>query len=191
VFVGLVISLGSTGIVNQAMSGLMVMYARALRPGDFVKIGEVEGTVIQLGMLSTKVRSVRNEEVTVPNAVVISRETVNYSRFEREGVAIATSVTIGYGTPWRTVHALLEAAAEKTPGLRSESKPTVLQTALSDYYPEYRLVAVIDRPEKRRLVLSALHQNIQDLFHQNGIQIMSPHYVADPPEPITAPTEAT
>jgi small-conductance mechanosensitive channel len=191
VFVGLVISLGSTGIVNQAMSGLMLMYARALRPGDFVKIGGVEGTVIHLGMLSTKVRSLRNEEVTVPNAVVISRETVNYSRFEREGVAIATSVTIGYDTPWRTVHALLEAAADKTPGLRSGTKATVLQTALSDYYPEYRLVVVIDQPQKRGPVLSALHQNIQDLFHQNGIQIMSPHYVADPPEPLTAPSEET
>jgi small-conductance mechanosensitive channel len=191
VFVGLVISLGSTGIINQAMSGLMLMYARALKPGDFVRIGEVEGSVTHLGMLSTKVRSLLNEEVTVPNAVVISRETVNYTRFEREGVAIATSVTIGYDTPWRTVHALLEAAAEKTPGLRQESKPTVLQTALSDYYPEYRLVAVIDRPGQRGPVLSALHQNIQDLFHQNGIQIMSPHYVADPDKPVVGPTETS
>jgi small-conductance mechanosensitive channel len=100
-------------------------------------------------------------------------------------------VTIGYDTPWRTVHALLEAAAEKTPGLRQESKPTVLQTALSDYYPEYRLVAVIDRPGQRGPVLSALHQNIQDLFHQNGIQIMSPHYVADPDKPVVGPTETS
>jgi small-conductance mechanosensitive channel len=191
VFVGLVISLGSTGLVNQAMSGLMLMYARAIRLGDFVKIGEVEGTVTHLGLLSTKVRTLKNEEVTVPNAVVISREAVNYSRFEREGVAVATSVTIGYDTPWRTVHALLEAAAEKTPGLRGESKPTVLQTALSDYYPEYRLVAVIDRPERRASVLSALHQNIQDLFHQNGIQIMSPHYVADPPKPVIGSAETS
>jgi small-conductance mechanosensitive channel len=191
VFVGLVISLGSTGIVNQAMSGLMLMYARALRPGDFVRVGEVEGTVSDLGMLSTKVRSLLNEEVTVPNAVVISRETVNYSRFEDEGVAITTSVTIGYDTPWRTVHALLEAAAEKTPGLRHESKPRVLQTALSDHYPEYRLIAVIDRPKERGPVLSALHQNIQDLFHQNGIQIMSPHYVSDPEKPVIASTETS
>ncbi len=189
VFVGLVVSLGSTGIVNQAMSGLMLMYSRALRPGDFVKVGEVEGAVTHLGMLSTKVRSLKNEEVTVPNAVVISGETINYSRFEREGVAITTSVTIGYHTPWRTVHALLEAAAEKTPGLRHESKPRVLQTALSDYYPEYRLVAAIDRPQERARVLSVLHQNIQDLFHSNGIQIMSPHYVADPPEPIIGSTD--
>jgi small-conductance mechanosensitive channel len=142
-------------------------------------------------MLSTKVRSLLNEEVTVPNAVVISRETVNYSRFEDEGVAITTSVTIGYDTPWRTVHALLEAAAEKTPGLRHESKPRVLQTALSDHYPEYRLIAVIDRPKERGPVLSALHQNIQDLFHQNGIQIMSPHYVSDPEKPVIASTETS
>ncbi len=191
VFAGLVISLGSTGIVNQAMSGLMLMYARALRPGDFVQVGDVEGTVTQLGMLSTKIRTLRNEEITVPNAVVVSRETTNYSRFEREGVAISTTVTIGYDTPWRTVHSLLEAAAEKTPGLRDVPKPFVLQTALADHYPEYRLMAVIDHPEQRGRVLSNLHENIQDLFHQNGVQIMSPHYVADPPEPIIGATDKT
>ena len=191
VFIGLVISLGSTGIVNQAMSGLMLMYARALRPGDFVHIGSVEGTVTQLGMLSTKVRSLKNEEITVPNAVVISRETTNYSRFEREGVAITTTVTIGYDTPWRSVHALLVEAAAKTEGLRKKPEPSVLQTALSDYYPEYKLVAVIDQPSTRARVLSMLHQNIQDLFHENGIQIMSPHYVADPPEPKLGATDAT
>jgi small-conductance mechanosensitive channel len=191
VFAGLVISLGSTGIVNQAMSGLMLMYARALRPGDFVHIGSVQGTVTHLGMLSTKVRSLKNEEITVPNAVVISRETTNYSRFEREGVAITTTVTIGYDTPWRTVQALLVEAAGETEGLRKEPQPFVLQTALSDYYPEYKLLAVIDQPAKRGLVLSVLHQNIQDLFHRNGIQIMSPHYVADPPEPKLGAPDAT
>ncbi len=191
VFVGLVISLGSTGIVNQAMSGLMLMYARALRPGDFVHIGSVQGTVTHLGLLSTKVRSLKNEEITVPNAVVISRETTNYSRFEREGVAITTTVTIGYDTPWRSVHALLVEAAASTVGLRKKPEPFVLQAALSDYYPEYKLVAVIDQPAKRARVLSVLHQNIQDLFHNNGIQIMSPHYVADPAEPKLGASDAT
>jgi small-conductance mechanosensitive channel len=189
VFVGLVVSLGSTGVVNQAMSGFMLMYSRALRVGDWVHMGEVEGEVLQLGMLSTKVRTRDGEEVTVPNAVVISKETINYSRFAEEGVMIHTVVTIGYDTPWRQVHAMLEQAAAMTPGLRQDSPPFVLQTGLSDWYPEYTLKAVIDNPPDRPKVLSALHKNIQDIFNDYGVQIMSPHYINDPPEPFLVPPD--
>ncbi|MGB5660062.1 MAG: mechanosensitive ion channel domain-containing protein, partial [Thermoanaerobaculia bacterium] len=189
VFLGLMISLGSTGVVNQAMSGLMLMYSRALRVGDWVHVGAVEGEVLQMGMVSTKVRTREGEDVTVPNAVVIAKETVNYTRFAKAGVRVNTTVTIGYDTPWRQVHALLEGAAEKTAGLRQEPPPFVLQTGLSDWYPEYRLVAVIEDPSIRPLVLSDLHQNIQDLFNQFGVQIMSPHYINNPPEPFVVPPE--
>ena len=189
VFVGLVVSLGSTGVVNQATSGLMLMYSRALRVGDWVLVGEVEGEVLELGMLSTKIRTRAGEEVTVPNAVVISKETVNYTRFAEQGVRIDTTVTIGYDAPWRQVHALLEEAAARTPGLRREPPPAVMQTSLSDFYPEYRLVATIDEPPNRPRVLSVLHANIQDLFNEYGVQIMSPHYEADPPQPILVPPE--
>jgi small-conductance mechanosensitive channel len=189
VFVGAVLSLGSTGVVNQAMSGLMLTYSRALKVDEFVRVGEVEGTVLEVGILSTKIRTIAREEVTVPNAVVISRETVNFSRYSKEGVAINTTVTIGYDTPWRQVQALLTEAAAHTPGLREEPKPFVLQTSLSDFYPEYRLMAVIDQPETRGRVLSSLHANIQDLFNEYGIQIMSPHYRADPPEPLVVPPD--
>ena len=189
VFVGLVVSLGSTGVVNQAMSGFMLMYSRALRVGDWVHVGEVEGRVLQMGMLSTKVRTRDGEEVTVPNAVVISKETVNYTRFAAEGVRVDTVVTIGYDTPWRQVHAMLEHAAEMTPGLRKEPPPFVLQTGLSDWYPEYTLKAVIDNPPDRPSVLSALHKNIQDTFNEYGVQIMSPHYINDPPEPFLVPPD--
>jgi small-conductance mechanosensitive channel len=189
VFVGLVLSLGSSGVVNQAMSGFMLMYSRALRVGDWVLIGGVEGEVLQLAMLSTKVRTRAGEEVTVPNAVVISKETVNYTRFAEAGVRVDTTVTIGYDTPWRQVHALLEEAAARTPGLRQEPPPFVLQTGLSDWYPEYRLVAAIEDPPSRPQVLSALHANIQDLFNQYGVQIMSPHYINDPPKPFLVPPE--
>jgi small-conductance mechanosensitive channel len=189
VFVGLVVSLGSTGVVNQATSGLMLMYSRALRVGDWVLVGEVEGEVLQLGLLSTKIRTRAREEVTVPNAVVISKETVNYTRFADQGVRVSTTVTIGYDAPWRQVHALLEEAAARTPGLRQEPPPTVHQTSLSDFYPEYRLLATIDQPSSRPRVLSLLHANIQDLFNEYGVQIMSPHYEADPPQPILVPPE--
>ena len=189
VFVGLVVSLGSTGVVNQGMSGFMLMYSRALRVGDWVHVGEVEGEVLQLGMLSTKVRTREGEEVTVPNAVVISKETVNYTRFAKEGVQVSTVVTIGYDTPWRQVHAMLEQAAAMTPGVRKEPPPFVLQIGLSDWYPEYKLKAVIENPPDRPKVLSTLHKNIQDIFNQYGVQIMSPHYINDPPEPFLVPPD--
>ena len=181
VFVGLVVSLGSTGIMNQVMSGLMVTYSRALRVGDFVRIGDVEGTVVHLGTLSTKVRNARNEEITIPNAVVVSNATTNFSLHAKgDGVFVPTSVTIGYDVPWRQVHALLLLAAARTAGLRPEPKPVVLQTGLQDFYVQYTLMVPLEQPNRRVAVLAALHANIQDAFNEYGVQIMSPNYEADP-----------
>src|SRR4030095_8981403 len=141
VFLGHIVTLGSSGLVNQMMSGFMITYSRALRAGDFVRIGDVEGTVTHLGVLSTKVRTVRQEEVTIPNAVVVTQTTTDYSRLaETEGVLTPTSVTIGYDAPWRQVHALLLSAAERTSGLRKEPKPFVLQVSLDDFYVKYTLL---------------------------------------------------
>ena len=181
VFLGVVLSLGSSGIVNQMMSGLCITYSRAVRPGDFVKMGEVEGTVLQVGVLSIKVKTARREEVTIPNAVVMAQVTTNYSRFaDTEGVFVPTSLTIGYDTPWRQVHALLLLAAERTAGVRRDPKPVVRQTALQDFYVQYTLLVCLDAPQQRFLTLDALHANIQDAFNEYGVQIMSPNYEADP-----------
>jgi small-conductance mechanosensitive channel len=181
VFVGLVVSLGSSGVVNQMMSGLTITYSRALRVGDYVRIGDIDGTVTQLGPLATKVKTPRGEEVTIPNAVVISQMTTNYSRLAAtEGVYIPTTVTIGYDTPWRQIHALLLIAAERTPGVRAEPKPVVRQTALQDFYVVYTLLVCLEQPNMRAPVLDALHANIQDAFNEYGVQIMSPNYEADP-----------
>ncbi len=181
VFAGLVISLGSSGIVNQAMSGLVLMYARALRPGDYVRLGETEGVVTALGMLSTKIRTTKRENVTLPNAVVVAASVKNYSRSAGDaGLLLHTSVTIGYDTPWRQVDALLRRAADRTDGLRELPEPFVLKTALSDYYVEYQLNAVIEKPEERVRVLDRLHGQILDCFNEFGVQIMSPHYLGDP-----------
>jgi small-conductance mechanosensitive channel len=181
VFLGLVLSLGSSGIVNQMMSGLTITYSRALRPGDFVKIGEVEGTVTHLGGLSTKVKTSRSEEVTIPNAVVLSYVTTNYSRFaDSDGVFVPTTLTIGYDTPWRQIHALLLLAAARTPGVRPDPKPVVRQTALQDFYVQYTLLVCLESPHLRVPTLDALHANIQDAFNEYGVQIMSPNYEADP-----------
>src|SRR5690606_2917987 len=106
VFVGLVVSLGSSGIVNQMMSGLSLTYSRAVRLADYVRIGGVEGTVTHLGALSTKVKTPRGEEVTIPNALVMADITTNFSRLAGEGVYVPTTVSIGYDTPWRQVQAL-------------------------------------------------------------------------------------
>jgi small-conductance mechanosensitive channel len=190
VFLGLMVSLGSSGVMNQIMSGFMITYSRALREGDFVKIGDVEGTVAHLGVLSTKVRTVWNEDVTVPNAVVVSQTTTDYSRLgDTEGTFIPTSVTIGYDTPWRQIHAMLLLAAERTAGLRKEPKPFVVQEALQDWYVKYTLLVALERQDSKPFTLDALHANIQDLFNEYGVQIMSPNYILDPNAPKIVPKE--
>jgi small-conductance mechanosensitive channel len=159
-------------------------YSRAVRLGDYVGIGDVEGTVTQLGALSTKIKTPRAEEVTIPNAVVISQVTTNYSRLAAtDGVYVPTTVTVGYSTPWRQVQALLLMAADRTPGLRTSPKPVVRQTALQDCYVVYTLLVSPEEPHMRIPVLDALHANIQDAFNEYGVPITSPSYEADPEEP--------
>jgi small-conductance mechanosensitive channel len=190
VLVGLMVTLGSSGLMTQLMSSFVITYSRALRVSDFVRIGEVEGTVTQLGMLSTKIKTVWGEEVTIPNAVVVSQTTTDYSRLpDTGGVFTQTSVTIGYDTPWRQVHSLLLMAAARTPGIRTDPKPFVLQTALHDFYVQYTLLVSLERQEAKPFTTAALHTNIQDLFNEYGVQIMSPHYVIDPATPKVVPPQ--
>jgi len=190
VLFGVVISLGSTSLVTQMMSGLVVVYSRALRKGDFVAVDGVEGVVAEIGTLATKIVTMRYEEITIPNAVLIGHPIRNYSKISgAQGSLVSTKVTIGYDTPWRQVHALLVQAAGRTPGLRSEPPPFVYQRALSDFYVEYELFAHIDRPLERVATLSALHANIQDAFNEHGVQIMSPHFLAQPASAIVVPPE--
>ncbi len=150
VFLGLMVTFGSSGLINQIMSGIMITYSRALRVGDFVRVGELEGTVTRLGVLSTKVETVWNEEVTVPNAVVVTQTTTDYSRTGRADGAFTTiTVTIGYDVPWRQVQALLLLAAERTPGLRSRPAPVVYKTELNDFYVKYALLVCLQRQDQR------------------------------------------
>jgi len=190
VFLGLVISLGATGIVNQLISGLMIVYSDALAPGEYVQIGAVEGVVVRLGVLAITVRTPKQEDVTIPNAVVVSGTTVNYSRNSDAGVFADTTVTIGYDTPWRQVEGLLLEAASRTDGIRTTPTPRVMQTALSDFYVEYSLRVCLQDPAQRRAVLSALHAAIQDQFNAHGVQIMSPHYLGDPATAKIVPRDA-
>jgi small-conductance mechanosensitive channel len=180
VFVGLVLSLGSSGLVNQIMSGFMLTYARVLRVGEFVRIGDVEGSVVYSGPLVLKILTRRNEEVTLPNAVAAGSTITNYSRLATAGVFARTSVTIGYDTPWRQVQALLLDAASRTPGVRAEPPPSVVRAGLSDFAVEHALLVALERPEERVRVLSDLHGHILDVFNEQGVQIMTPHYEGDP-----------
>lgn len=190
VFLGLLISLGSTGVVGQALAGLMLMYARVLRVGDYVRLGESEGSVTAIGLLTTRLRSPWGEELVLPNSTILSQSTVNYTRYQREGgVMLRSAVSIGYDAPWRQVHALLLRAAERTPGVSRSPRPYVLQSALSDWYVSYELCAAVDVPAERVPVLSALHQSIQDEFNAHGVQIMSPQYLARAEAPVLVPPE--
>ncbi len=188
VFVGLMISLGSAGLINQLMSGLVVVYSRACKPGEYVRVGDIEGVVSQVGVLSTKLITRKKEEITVPNAVLTGSSMTNFSRLAGEqGAIAATTVTIGYDAPWRQVHAMLLLAAEQTTGIRKEPKPFVLQRSLSDFYVEYELRFHLQRPEDRIFVLSELHGQVQDAFNEFGVQIMSPHFEEQPEGRVLVP----
>lgn len=192
VLVGLMVSIGASSIVGQGASGLILMYARSLRKGEYVRIGESEGTVIELGMFETRLRTGLGEEITMPNAWVLSNTTKNYSRaYPGTGYVLDTTVTIGYDTPWRQVHAMLELAAARTEDIAATPKPYVMQIGLSDFYPEYRLVAysTVETPRRRADVLNQLHQQIIDVFNEYGVAITSPHFTQEPATSHVIPKE--
>ena len=190
--VGLMLSLGSTGVVAQVMSGLVLIYSRALFRGDCVQVGSVEGVVTEVTMLSTHIVTLQGEEVILPNAVVLNGGVTNFGRASGgKGALVYARASIGYDVPWRQVHQLLLEAARETPGLRSDPAPYVLQRALDDFYVSYQLVASVVDPIQRPVVASELHARIQDRFNAAGVQIMSPHYVLQPRKPVLAPPESS
>ena len=190
VLFGLMVSLGASNIVGQAAAGLILMYTRAFRAGEYVRIQETEGTVKELGIFTTCIRTGLGDEVMLPNNYVLGNVSRNYSRGAGEpDFVITASVTIGYDTPWRQVHALLEEAARATPGVCADPAPRVFQTALSDFYAAYQLSArcAVTGALARAEAVSRLHANIQDVFNEHGVQIMSPNYEADPEAPKIVP----
>jgi small-conductance mechanosensitive channel len=188
VLAGVMLTLGSSGLVTQAMSGLVVIYSRALRKGDFVEVNGVQGVVTEVASLAIKMINVRNEEITIPNSVLVSSPIHNYSKLaETHGTLLTAKVTIGYDAPWRQVHAMLEEAARRTPRVRQQPAPYVYQRALSDFYVEYELFVGIEKATERVPVQSALHASIQDVFNEHGVQIMSPHFLGQPAEAVVVP----
>lgn len=179
VFVGLIVSIGSSTVIGNIIAGLVMTYMRPFKIGDRIKLNDTTGNVIEKTALVTRLRTLKNELVTIPNSFIMSSHTTNYSSSAREyGLIIHSEVSIGYDAPWRKVHQLLIDAAEATPGVVEEPAPFVLETSLSDWYPVYQINAYIKDADKLSQIYSALHQNIQDCFNRADVEIMSPHYIA-------------
>lgn len=179
VFVGLIVSLGSSTVIANIIAGLVITYMRPYKLGDRIKLNDTTGNVVEKTPLVTRIRTPKNELITIPNSFIMSSHTVNYSSSAREyGLIIHSEVTIGYDAPWRKVHQLLIDAALNTPGVIDDPRPFVLETSLSDWYPVYQINAYIRDADRLPQIYSNLHQNIQDYFNEAGIEIMSPHYMA-------------
>lgn len=178
-FLGVLFSLGSTSAVANVVAGTLLIYTRGFGTGDWVKIGDNMGEVVSQSLLATHLRTIKNEEITIPSSVVLSSYITNYSRMATgQGLILHTSVTIGYNAPWRTIHQLLIEAAKKTKYILPTPEPFVLQNALDDSYVKYEINAYTDRPLEMVNIYSELHANIQDCFYAAGVEIMSPTYSA-------------
>jgi small-conductance mechanosensitive channel len=179
VFLGVLFSFGSSSAISNMVSGIVLTYMRPFKLGDRVKIGEITGDVIEKNLLVTRVRTIKNEDITIPNASVLGGHTINYtSTANTLGLILNTTITIGYDAPWAQIQGLMISAAEATDGILPEPKPFVLQTALNDFNVSYQINAYTNQPHKMAVIYSRLHQNIQDKFNEAGVEIMSPHYSA-------------
>ncbi|MCQ3922943.1 MAG: mechanosensitive ion channel protein MscS [Rhodocyclaceae bacterium] len=186
VLLGLMVSIGASGVIGQIASGMMIVYTYALKKGEYVRIQDYEGTVTELDLFVTRLRTGMGEEISLPNAFVLANVTRNFSRASAgKAYVLDVTVTIGYDTPWRQVHAMLLEAAGSIPEILSTPPAYVVQTALADFYVAYKLIVQVDSevPATRARIASDLHAAIQDSFNRYGVQIMSPHYMDDPQTP--------
>lgn len=176
---GVMLSLGSTGFVGNVISGLVITYSRSFHVGDRVRVGDHVGDIVHLGVLATKIRSIRNEEITVPNGQVTASAVINYTRLAADpGLVLHTEVTIGYDVEWRKVHELLIAAAGLVDGVDKEPPPRVFQRSLNDAHVSYELTCVTGDSHAQMRLYSDLHARIQDAFAAAGVEILSPAYHA-------------
>lgn len=188
---GLLLSLGASSIIGNILAGYSLIYRRAFKVGDRIKVGEHVGEVTLMGALVTHLRTPKNEVVVVPNSEILSSSIVNYSTLKQEqGLILHTTVGIGYETPWRQVEAMLLLAADRTAGLLKQPEPFVLKKSLGDFCVVYEINAYVDAPESMPRLYSLIHQNILDVFNEYGVQIMTPAYEGDPAEPKLVPKEA-
>lgn len=179
VFIGVIVSLGSTSVVGNVMAGLVMTYMRPFHIGDFIRFGDTDGEVIEKTMLVTRIRTRKNEIITIPNSNLLGAQTSNFtSSAHRYGVIVHTKITIGYDEPWKKIERLLLNAADATDGIKRNPKPFVRITSLDDFYVEYEINGYTERTKSIPVIYSTLHQNILDCFHTAGVEIMSPHIEA-------------
>jgi small-conductance mechanosensitive channel len=189
-FLGVLISIGSSSTISNIVAGYMLTYRRAFRVGDRVAIGDVVGDVLDVRLQVTHVRTPKNESVTIPNSSIVNSHVVNYSTLARtDGLILHVTVGIGYETPWRQVEAMLVQAAERTQGLKRDPPPFVLQLALGEFAVTYELNAYCDEPQRMNQLRTALHRSMLDVFNEYGVQIMTPAYEGDPEQAKVVPRE--
>ena len=172
------LSLGSTSIIGNLVAGLVITYMRPFRIGDRIKMDDCVGNVIEKTALVTRVRTLKNEIITIPNSSVMSSKTLNYSVSAQEyGLILYISVTVGYDIPWQTVHDLLLKVASRTDNLLKKQKPFILQNSLDEFNVEYQLNVYTREADKMSGIYSDLRKNVQEVFSQAGINLVSPHYI--------------
>ena len=190
ILLGILFSLGSTSVISNVIAGYTMTYRRAFRIGDRVKIGDTVGVVTEMRVLVTHLRTPKNEEVVIPNSTILNGEVTNYSTMARDqGLILHTTVGIGYDVPWRQVEAMLLLAAERTEDLLKEPTPFIRHKSMADFAVDYELNAYCDDASRMMELYTEMRRNIQDVFNENGVQIMSPAYMGDPPEPKVVPKD--
>ena len=190
IFAGLMLSLGASSAMASLIAGYTVTYRRAFRVGDRITVGEFTGDVTEVRLLVTHLRTAKNEEIVVPNSVVLQSHIVNYSKLAKNpGLILHTTVGIGYETPWRQVEGMLLLAAERTDGVLQDPRPFVLEKSLGDFAVTYELNVYVDGAQHIPQRYAALHRNILDVFNEHGVQIMTPAYEGDPEQPKLVPKE--
>ncbi len=179
VFMGILFSLGSSSVIGNMIAGVVMTYMRPFQIGDRIKFGDITGDVVEKTPFVVRIRTIKNEYITVPNSNILSSNVINYNTSKQSGgIILHTTVTIGYDVPWKDIHNALIVAALKTELILQNPKPFVLQTSLDDFYVSYQINAYSDEPNKQATIYSNLHQNIQDTCNERGIEILSPHYRA-------------
>ncbi|HEU4342226.1 MAG TPA: mechanosensitive ion channel family protein [Candidatus Binatia bacterium] len=190
IFLGVVFSLGSSSVIANLIAGYAMIYRRAFKEGDRISIDNLTGDVTERRLMVTHLRTIKNEDIVVPNSTILNSHIINYSTLARtRGLILHTTIGIGYETPWRQVEAMLRLAADRTPGLLKEPGPFVLQKSLGDFAVTYELNAYCNDPQAMARLYTAMHQNILDVFNEHGVQIMTPAYEGDPEAPKVVPKD--
>jgi small-conductance mechanosensitive channel len=184
ILAGLMVSMGSNSVISNALSGLFVIYRRSTNIGDRIKIGEHIGDVVQIKLMETHLKSIKNELISIPNAQLLNSEVINYStKIDGRGLLLHTTVGIGYEEPQDKIEAMLVEAANRTRSILKSPEPFVLWTALADYAINYQINGYTTRGSSLPRIKSDLHRHIVDVFNENNVQIMTPSYIADPDVP--------